>query len=203
MRRLLLSHQFNCFSSCIFTLRDLRLISISILLPLCSRLLLLLIHDEPLPTDPFEPLSLLSLCLMSSFASITSLRGRDDAREAAVEAARDVSLLSQGTPPLTELTSLWESAPAAIPQGIAETRALRWSVRVQQEEVRSGVFSFCCIGAIFCIRLNKPRPPSKTEGKGAKVSVGGGSRDLRTENAFAVKAVELEEGKAGKWISNQ
>ena len=50
---------------------------------------------------------------MSSFASITSLRGREDAREAAVEAARDVSLLSQGTPPLTELTSLWESAPAA------------------------------------------------------------------------------------------
>lgn len=29
-----------------------------------------------------------------------------------MEAARDVSLLSQGTPPLTELTSLWESAPA-------------------------------------------------------------------------------------------
>lgn len=34
--------------------------------------------------------------------------------EAAVETARDVSLLSQGTPPLTELTSLWESAPASM-----------------------------------------------------------------------------------------
>lgn len=86
--------------------------------------------DEPLPIDSFEPLSLWSLGLMSSFASITSLRGREEASEAAVEAARDVSLLSQGTPPLTELTSLWESAPAATRETDTDKRG---SVRMHSQ----------------------------------------------------------------------
>ncbi len=36
--------------------------------------------------------------------------------------------------------------------------------------------------------------------KCAKMAVGGGSGDLRTENGTDIKAVELEEQKAGRWV---
>lgn len=65
-------------------------------------------------------------------------------------------------------------------------------------------FHSACRGAIFCVCLSKPRPPSCFHALVESVQrwlwVEVVLEVLETENGIAIKAVELEEQKAGQWV---